>query len=428
MNDIPFHLHNFSRTEKKAALSVLNSSWVNTGSEEKKFTEEIKNYCRVSHCQLLNSATAGLFLTLSTFGIGKGDEVVTTPYTFSATAASILQTGAKPIFIDINKDFNINFNLLKKVINSKTKAIICVDFGGRLCQYEKAYEILKNFNHLFKANNLFQSIWGRPLIIADASHSFGSFELHNNNTSEISFKYQKNSKNRHICGELADISVFSFHTVKNLTTIDGGAIVSKKWEKSDDFFKIIRQKTLHGFDRSSYERSGFYHYEYDINQLGYKYNLTDLNATLGRAQLKRFPNIQRKKNKIVAIYIELLKKRKIMMEDSLLFFNQLGTAFHLFPFLIPIKNYDSFEKTIQIKNKVIQLMYNKNIRCNVHYKPLPLMTLYKDLGYKISQFPQSLNHYSREISLPLYAQLTQRQLRYIVNSLDASIKEAFCII
>jgi dTDP-4-amino-4,6-dideoxygalactose transaminase len=349
----------------------------------------------------MNSATSCLELCLRFFSIGHGDEVITSAYTYSASCSVICHVGATPVLVDTAENsFEMDYNSLLKAITSKTKAIIPVDIGGRLCNYEKIFQIVNIKKNVFSPNNSIQALLGRVLVLADAAHSFGAFI--------------KKKENLIVSGSIADFTVFSFHAVKNLTTAEGGALTWKSLEGLDDeeVYNKFMLMSLHGQSKDAFSKLKLSSWEYDIKLLGYKCNMTDISASIGLAQLQRYKNILKKRKNIINLYNKLLSKEFTLLNH---FDSESHSSGHLFCVRLDGKDED-------FRNLVIEEMGKNNIATNVHYKPLPMHTAYKNLGFKIKDFPNAYNVYKNEITLPLYNTLEEEDVVFVVETLKKSVK------
>lgn len=405
MKKIEFSPPYIPKNTSKRIKKILKTGWITTGKEVQRFENNLKSFLKVSHLVSLNSATAGMELALRLMDIGPGDEVITTAYTYSATAAVIIHTGAKPVFVDVKKDtFHIDIHSVLEKINEKTKAIITVDYGGFPVDYNKVYEIIESQKKIFKAKpNTLQEKLNRIVFISDSAHAFGA---------KINNKY---------IGDNADFTIFSFHAVKNLTTAEGGALIlSEKLSEScinvDELTNYIRILSLHGQTKSAYDKLKGDNWRYDIIYPGYKMNLPDILAALGNEQLKIYEKfILKKRKNIFETYFELLSKNKNIVLPEYFIQNSKETSYHLFP--IRIKNFDEDKR-----NKLIKYLKKCGISTNVHFVPLPMFTYYKKSGYDINNYPQSYNSYKNEISLPIYPSLKFKSLKYIALKINSYTK------
>lgn len=397
--NIPFSPPDIGEDEIKEVTEVLKSGWITTGPKTKRFEKEIAKLCNTDRAVCLNSATASLELTLRLLGIGKGDEVITSSYTYTASASPIVHVGAKVILVDINKDtLEMDYEQLENAINENTKAIIPVDIAGILCDYSKLFEIVEKKKRIYKANNNIQKLYNRILIIADCAHGIGA---------------QKNMK---MAGELADFTTFSFHAVKNLTTAEGGAVVWKSIDglDNDKVYKQYQLLSLHGQTKDAMNKNGLGNWEYDIIAPYYKCNMTDIMAAIGLAQIRRYPELLKRRHEIIEKYnnaftdlpVKMLKHKSETHTSS-------G---HLY--ILKIKNINE-----QQRNEIIIKMAEKGITCNVHYKPLPMLSAYKTLGFNIIDYPNSYNFYKGAITLPLYSKLTNQEVDYIIDNFKKTLGE-----
>lgn len=395
--NIPFSPPDISVAEVEEVTNVLKSGWITTGPKTKLFEKKIAEYIGVSKAACLNSATAALELTLRILGIGEGDEVITSAYTYTATASVINHVGAKIVLVDVAPNsYEMDYSKLLDVITEKTKAIIPIDIAGKLCDYEQLYAVIESKKGLFKANNEIQNAYNRVIVIADSAHGFGA-----------EFNGKKS-------GQIADFTCFSFHAVKNLTTAEGGAVV---WRDnpgldSDWLYRQFMLYSLHGQSKDALSKSEKGAWEYDIIYPAYKCNMTDIMAGIGLAQLERFEKLLLRRRELVELY------DKHLMTSGLERMQHLGHDFksscHLYLVRIPGAN----EET---RNKIISKMADAGISCNVHYKPLPMLTAYKNLGFCIQSFPNAYRQYSNEISIPLHTLLSNKDVDYVANTLLAQI-------
>ena len=382
-------------TEREIAevVDTLRSGWITTGPKTKKFENEIAEYCGTKKAVALNSATAAMELALRLFDIGEGDEVITSAYTYTASASVVYHCGAKIILADTKKNgFNIDPKQVEKLITPKTKAIIAVDIGGFPADYSELLDIVEKKKNIFNAKKgTYQEELGRILIIGDAAHSFGS-----------SYKEKK-------IGSVADITSFSFHAVKNLTTGEGGALTWNLPENFDneEIYKGFMLLSLHGQNKDALNKLKAGAWKYDIVMPGYKSNMTDIIASIGLVQLQRYDGeILKKKEELVSYYEKYLGDLKDKVELPIFKNDIKESCKHLY--MIRLKNQDE-EK----RNEIIAKLGENDIATNVHFQPLPLLTAYKKLGFKIEDYPNAYNQYKNEISLPLHDFLTEDDVKYI---------------
>lgn len=389
--NIKFSPPDISEEDILAVTETLRSGWITTGPKTKLFETSIANYCGTSSAVALNSATACLESTLRLLGIGKGDEVITSAYTYTASCSVICHVGATPVIVDTAKDsFEMDYSKLEKSITSKTKAIIPVDLGGVMCDYKKIFDIVDLKRHIFQPKNKIQEAFGRVIVLADGAHSFGAEQ------------FGKKS------GNVADFTCFSFHAVKNLTTAEGGAVTWKNIPdvSNDEIYKNYMLLSLHGQNKDALEKSKAGAWEYDIMYPAYKCNMTDIMAALGLSQLKRYDNMLKRRREITKIYNEGLANENIQVLPSLS--EHAMSSCHLYMTRLLGKN-ENF------RNKFIENMANSGIAANVHYKPLPMLTAYKNLGFDIKNYPNAYAMYSNEVTLPLHTLLTDDEVNYVVE-------------
>ena len=396
--NIPFSPPDISNIEINEIIDTLKSGWITTGPKTKLFEKRIAEYTNTSKAVCLNSATAAMEMTLRLLDIGEGDEVITSAYTYSASASVIYHVGAKIVLVDTAKDsFHIDYGKLEEAITARTKAIIPVDIGGVMCDYDKIFEVVNKKKHLFNPSNELQEAIGRVIVLADAAHSLGA-----------TYKGKRS-------GEVADFTCFSFHAVKNLTTAEGGAVTWNDIPGIDNEY-IYRQfmlLSLHGQSKDALAKTKLGAWEYDILFPAYKCNMTDIMASLGLGQLQRYPKIIERRKQIIEMYSDALSDQNV---DILKHYgNDFSSSGHLY--LVRLLDKDEVSR-----NKVIEEMAENGIATNVHYKPLPLLTAYKNLGFNIKDYPNAFNMYRNEISLPLHTLLTDEQVEYVVEKFKESIR------
>ena len=397
--NIPFSPPDIGEDEIQSVIDALKSGWITTGPKTKQFEREIAKLCNTEKAVCLNSATASLELTLRILGIGEGDEVITSSYTYTASASPIAHVGAKIVLVDTQKDsFEMDYEKLANAITEKTKVIIPVDVAGILCDYDKIFKIVEEKKKLFKANNDIQKIYNRIIVVADSAHGFGA------------------KKDGKMSGEFADFTTFSFHAVKNLTTGEGGAAVWKSKEELDNeaIYKQYQLLSLHGQTKDALHKNTLGTWEYDIVDTYYKCNMTDIMAGIGLAQIARYPKLVERRHQIISKYNEAFKDLPVMVlnhKDE----NHRSSG-HLY--LTRIKGINEEQR-----NEIIIKMAERGIACNVHYKPLPMLTAYKKLGFDIANYPNAYDFYRNEITLPLYSKLTDEQVEYIIENFKDIVGE-----
>ena len=396
--NIKFSPPDISQAEIDEVVDTLRFGWITTGPKTKLFERQIAEFCNTPKAVCLNSATAGLELILRIFGIGKGDEVITSAYTYTASASVIEHVGAKIVLCDITDDgYEMDYSRLEKLVTDKTKAVILVDIAGKICDYDRARAILEKKKNIFHASNELQSKIGRVLLIADAAHSFGAV------------------KERKKSGEHADFTSFSFHAVKNLTTAEGGAVVWKDVEGVDneELYRQFMLWSLHGQSKDALAKNQLGAWEYDIKMCGQKCNMTDIMAAIGLAQMKRYPALLSRRREIINKYDGSLKKYG---ETVLHYGENFASNGHLY--LLRVDGIDEKQR-----NAIIVKMAEKGVATNVHYKPLPMHTAYKNLGFDINDYPKAYEKYRNEITLPLHTLLTDEEVEYVINAFISSAEE-----
>ncbi len=397
--NIPFSPPDVGEEEINEVAEALRSGWITTGPRTKEFERKIAEYCHTQKAVCLNSATAALEMTLRVLGIEKGDEVITSSYTYTASCSVIEHVGATPILIDTQKDcVEMDYNKLEEAITSKTKAIIPVDIAGIVCDYDKIFEIVEKKKNIFKANNELQEKFGRVIVITDCAHGFGA------------------KRNEKMTGEIADFTTFSFHAVKNLTTAEGGAVTWKTRNDMDNekIYKEYQILSLHGQTKDALHKNQLGAWEYDILKPAFKCNMTDIQAAIGLVQFKRYPELLKRRYEIIKKYNEAFKDLPIKVLPHITE-NSISSG-HLY--LVRINNI-----TVEQRNEIIIKMAEQGVATNVHYKPLPMLTAYKNMGFDIKNYPNAYELYHNEITLPLYSKLTDEQVDYIIEKFKENVKD-----
>lgn len=379
----------------KEVNDSLRSGWITTGPKVAALEEGLAKYCHAKRVNCVNSWTSGAILMLRWLGLKEGDEVIVPAYTYCATAMAVMDAGGKPVMVDINKDMTIDIEGVKAAITPKTKAIMPVDLGGTPCDYEALRKIIESeeARNMFQPSSNNQEKLGRILLIADSAHSLGAV-LHDKTIAEQ-----------------ADISVLSLHAVKNLTSAEGGAICLNMPEPfdNDELYKELRVLSLNGQTKDAFSKSQAGAWRYDIIAHGMKINMPDVNAAIALAQLRKYDYLLNERKRVYERYSTLLKEYHwavLPMQDT----ENVKTSYHLFALRInPI--------TESQRDSLIQYLADKDIATNVHYIPMPMLTLFKQMGYNIDDYPMAFDTYTREISLPIYPQLTDIQVDYIVKNL-----------
>lgn len=397
---IPFSPPDITEEEIAEVADTLRSGWITTGSKTKGFERRIAEYCEVNRAVCLNSQTACAEMALRVLGIGEGDEVIVPAYTYTASASVVCHVGAKLVLVDVQKDnLEMDYDAVEKAITPATKAIIPVDLGGVPCDYDRIFSIVEAKKGIFTPNNDIQRAMGRIAVCADTAHAFGA-ERHGKKV-----------------GSIADFSSFSFHAVKNLTTAEGGALTWKSIDGIDDedIYKKIQLYSLHGQNKDALAKTKLGSWEYDIVGTWYKCNMTDIMAAIGLVQLKRYPAMLARRREIIERYDAAF--RSLGVETLNHFDDEHVSSGHLYITRIP---WADDEK----RREIIVKMAEKGVACNVHYKPLPMMTAYKNMGFDIKDYPNAYNRYVNEITLPLHTCLTDEEAEYVIACFKEILAEA----
>ena len=391
--NIAFSPPDISEIEIEEVISALKSGWITTGPKTKEFEKKITEYCGSDRTVCLSAATTALEMTLRVLGIGKGDEVIVPAYTYTASCSVICHVGATPVMVDTQIDrMEMDYSKMADAITEKTKAIIPVDIAGVLCDYDKIFEIIEDKKDLFSPSNEIQKAFNRIIVVADSAHGFGAV---------------KDGKKS---GCHADFTCFSFHAVKNLTTAEGGAVTWRQHENidSEKLYKEYQIYSLHGQTKDALEKTQKGSWEYDILIPAYKCNMTDIQAAIGLGQLERYDSMLARRHEIIKRYEEGLKDSRVILpihttENS-------KSSGHLY--LTRLK-----DMGLEERNEIIVKMEERGISTNVHYKPLPLLTAYKNLGFDIKDYPNAYGLFENELSLPIYSTLTDEEVDYIIENL-----------
>lgn len=396
---IPFSPPDVGEAEIEEVAAALRSGWITTGPKTKELEHRVANFCHTKKAVCLNSATAALELTLHQLGIGPGDEVITCAYTYTASASVVCHVGAKLVLVDCQPDsYQMDYDALEKAVTTKTKAIIPVDIGGVICDYDKIFEIVKRKQCLFTpSDNPIQKALGRVAVVADAAHAFGA------------------SQNGKMCGEIADFTAFSFHAVKNFTTAEGGAVVWKEIDgvDSEEIYRQYMLLSLHGQSKDALAKTQLGAWEYDIVIPGYKCNMTDIMAGIGLAQMKRYPALLARRKEIISRYDAALKNLPVTVWQH--YGEDFSSSGHLY--LVRLNGKDE-----QYRNDVIVRMAQMDVATNVHYKPLPMHTAYRNMGFDIKDYPNAYRMYQNEITLPLHTCLSDEQVEYVLRCFAEALK------
>ncbi len=371
---------------------ALRSGWITTGPRTKEFEHLIAMCCQTEKSVCLNSATAAMELVLRVLGVGPGDEVITSAYTYTATASVTCHVGAKVVMVDTAPgSFEMDYTKLADAITDRTKVIVPVDLGGIVCDYDRIFAAVESKTHLFCPSNDIQKAFGRVVVMADAAHAFGA-QWHGR-----------------MCGEIADFTSFSFHAVKNLTTAEGGAVTWRNVPGVDNewLYRQFQLLSLHGQNKDALAKTQLGAWEYDIVAPNFKCNMTDIMAGIGLAQLKRYPEMLHRRREMIGRYDEALKNSNVQVLDH--YGPDHSSSGHLY--IVRLLDMDVAER-----NEVIVKMAERGIACNVHYKPLPMMTAYKALGFDIADYPNAYAQYRNEVTLPLHTRLTDENVEYVISN------------
>lgn len=398
---IPFSPPDIGEDEINAVAQALRSGWITTGPKTKKFENMLTEFCGSEKTACFDSCSAALEMTLRVLGVGAGDEVIVPAYTYTATASVVCHVGAVPVLIDCaSNSLQMDYDKLASLINERTKVVIPVDVGGVPCDYDKVFSIVRSKKNIFVPKNALQKIFGRVIVLADSAHSLGA---------------KRNGKRT---GSLADFTAFSFHAVKNLTTAEGGAVTWKRHEglDSNELYKSYMLLSLHGQSKDALSKTKLGAWEYDIIGPYFKCNMTDIAASIGIVQLGRFSSILKSRKKIIEFYNkELYKSGVIVLQHYTENFSFVSSG-HLYITKIVGKN----EK---YRNMIIEKMADHGVAVNVHYKPLPMFTAYKNMGFDIKDFPNAYNMYKNELTLPLYSKMTMEEAAYVIECYKKVLNE-----
>lgn len=390
--NIPFSPPDMTEAEIAEVSEALRSGWITTGPRTKEFEKLIALCCQTEKAVCLNSATACMELILRVLGVGPGDEVITSAYTYTATASVTCHVGAKVVLVDTAPNsYEMDYEKLADAITERTKVVMPVDLGGVVCDYDKIFAAVESKKHLFEPANDIQRAFNRVIVLADAAHAFGA------------------QRHGRMCGEIADFTSFSFHAVKNLTTAEGGALTWRPIPGIDDewLYKQFQLLSLHGQNKDALAKTKLGAWEYDIIAPDYKCNMTDIMAAIGLIQLKRYPELLYRRRQIINRYDEALKDCNVQLLDH--YGANHCSSGHLY--LVRL-----IGKDVADRNAVIERMAERGIACNVHYKPLPMMTAYKALGFDIADYPNAYDQYRNEVTLPLHTRLSDDDAEYIMRN------------
>jgi dTDP-4-amino-4,6-dideoxygalactose transaminase len=399
LRNIPFSPPDIKEAEIEEVIKAMKSGWITTGPRTKELEKRIAKYVGTNKAVCLNSATAAMELTLRILGIGPGDEVITSAYTFTASASVIEHVEAKIVLVDTAPDsFEMDYSKLADAITEKTKAIIPVDIAGKMCDYDTIFEIVESKKELFKSNNELQRLFNRIIVMTDAAHAFGA------------------ERQGMKCGLVADFTCFSFHAVKNFTTAEGGAVVWRDFGGLDDewLYKQFMLYSLHGQSKDALAKTQKGAWEYDIVYPAFKCNMTDIMASIGLIQLDRYEGLLERRKEIIEMYDRALLPLGIQSLQH--YGEEFSSSGHLYLLRIPGIGEEK-------RNEIIVKMAEAGVACNVHYKPLPMFTAYKNLGFDIKDYPNAYKQYVNEVTLPLHTLLSDEDVEYLVENLKKVVLE-----
>lgn len=403
---IPFSPPDIGEAEIAQVADTLRSGWITTGPKTKELERQVASFCHTSRAVCLNSATAAMELTLHQLGIGPGDEVITCAYTYTASASVVCHVGAKLVLVDCCKPsdggsdcYQMDYDALERAITPRTKAIIPVDLGGVVCDYDRIFDIVERKKALFTpSDNKIQQALGRVAVMADAAHAFGA-QWHGR-----------------MCGEIADFTCFSFHAVKNFTTAEGGAVTWRDLPGIDneEIYKNYMLLSLHGQSKDALAKTQLGAWEYDIVMPGYKCNMTDIMAAIGLAQMQRYPDLLARRKQIITRYNQVMDTLPVSYLRH--YGEDFASSGHLY--LVRLNGRDE-----QFRNDFIVKMAEREIATNVHYKPLPMHTAYKKLGFDIKDYPNAFAMYRNEVTLPLHTLLTDEQVEFLLETFVQRLRD-----
>ncbi len=396
---VKFSPPDITESEINEVVDALKSGWITTGPKTKKLESNIASMVGVNKCVCLNSQTACAEIALRLLGIGEGDEVITSAYTYTASASVVCHVGAKLVLVDVQKDgLEMDYDALEDAITEKTKAIIPVDLAGIPCDYDRIFDIVERKKGLFKPSNEIQKAMGRIAVCADTAHAFGA------------------ERKGVMIGNVADFSSFSFHAVKNLTTAEGGALTWRTIDgiSDDEIYRQAQLFSLHGQSKDALAKTKLGAWEYDIVGTWYKCNMTDVVAAIGLKQLERYPDMLKRRKEIIERYDAAFRPLGIQTLNH--YTDEIKSCGHLYITRIPGITYEQ-------RGEIIDKMAEREIACNVHYKPLPLHTAYKNLGFDAKDFPNAVDFFTNEITLPLHTLLTDEQVEFVIKNFTEIVKE-----
>ncbi|MBR5129116.1 MAG: DegT/DnrJ/EryC1/StrS aminotransferase family protein [Firmicutes bacterium] len=397
--NIPFSPPDITELEINEVVEALRSGWITTGPRTKELERKVAEYSGTSKAVCLNSATAAMELTLRILGIGPGDEVITSAYTYTATASVINHVGAKIVLVDTDgESFEMNYDKLAEAITEKTKVIMPVDIGGRMCNYDKIFDVIESKKNIFTPSSDIQKLFGRVIVLADSAHGFGA------------------KRKGKMSGSVADFTSFSFHAVKNFTTAEGGAVTWRDLDGLDNewLYKEYMLASLHGQSKDALAKTQIGAWEYDILYPAFKCNMTDVSAAIGLKQMERYEGLLARRKEIIekydATFLPLGLKPLVHFDED------CQSSGHLYLLRVP-------GITAEERSAIITKMAEKGVATNVHYKPLPLLTAYKNLGFDINDYPNAYAMYENEISMPLHTKLTDEEVEYICKEMKEVLND-----
>lgn len=395
---ISFSPPDITEQEAQEVSRALLSGWITTGPRTKEFERQIADYCQTKKVVCQNSATACLESILRILGVGPGDEVITSAYTYTASASPVCHVGARLVLVDTQPDsYEMDYEKMAAAINERTKVVIPVDLGGVPCDYAKVAAAVESRWSVFRPSNAIQEAIGHVVVVDDAAHAFGA-KWHGQ-----------------MIGTVSDFTSFSFHAVKNFTTAEGGALMWRPIRGIDDdeLYRQFQLNSLHGQSKDALAKTQLSAWEYDVLTPAYKSNMTDITAAIGLVQLKRYPQMLARRRELIARYDEALKGLNVQVRDH--YTSEYTSSGHLYQVRL-------LGKEAEERNEVINEMARREIACNVHFKPLPMMTAYKNLGFDIQDFPNAYNQFKNEITLPLHTRLTDEEVEYILKNFKEIIE------
>ena len=402
LRNIPFSPPDISELEIQEVAEALRSGWITTGPRTKQLERNLAEYCHTNKVVCLNSATAAEELNLRVLGIGEGDEVIVPAYTYTATVSPVIHVGATVVMIDSQKDsMEMDYDAMEAAITEKTKAIVAVDLAGIVCDYDRIYQAVENKKHLFNPNSDIQKAMGRVAVLSDCAHGLGA------------------SRDGKMAGEIADFTSFSFHAVKNFTTAEGGASTWRSIKGVDDeeIYKQFQLYSLHGQSKDALAKTQLGAWEYDIVGPWYKCNMTDIMAAIGLKQLERYSGMLARRRDIISKFDEVCDEIGVMHVKHY-GENYVGSG-HLY--LTRIPNISKVQR-----DDIIIKMAERGIACNVHYKPLPMMTAYKKMGFDIKDYPNAYSFFENLVTLPLHTNLTDEDVEYIKENYKEVVRGYIC--